>query len=245
MCQRADARKQLSLSPLDSCTPGLSLSLLDSCSQTTSQLELDLRRRSMNPSRMSQVDKTKRVALRICQVDKSIGLVDPELVGHRITEAGVEFMDLVEWEVSEIADCLSVNWKFARTLKGHARAQRDQLFMKGICYECNVCGRKFAYREMLTRHVAALHDEGVRVVKAEPEGEEIIVEDRLEGLFVLVSSFSNDKSSQNLSARLRCRRAASWWRNPPAAAAAAAADDQLDARGCRQRPTRGPTWTWA
>ena len=119
----------------------------------------------------------------MCQVDKSVGLVDPELVGNRITEAGGEFMALVEWEVSEIAHCLSVNWNFARTLKSHARTQRDQLYKKGICFECNVCGVKFAYREMLTRHTTALHNERVRVVKEEPEREVLIVEGRLEGLF--------------------------------------------------------------
>ena len=190
---------------------------------------------------MSQrVERTKEVAQRMCRVDKS---VDPDLVGNRIVEAGLEFMTLVEWEVSEIAQCLSINWSFARTLKSHARTERDQLYKKGICFQCNFCGAKFAYREMLKRHTTILHDERVQVVKEEPEMEGFIVEDRPEGLFFLVSSFSNGSTSQRLSACLRCWGAASWQGDPPAAAAAG--DDQLNTEGCRQRPARGPAWSSA
>ena len=121
------------------------------------------------------VERTREVVQRMCTFHKSF---DPDVVGNRVIDAGLEFMSLTEMEVSEISQCLGVNWNFAQSLKGHARTERSQLYERGVCFRCNLCGAKFAYREMLRRHSSALHDEGDLVVKQEPKLEVFNVEDR-------------------------------------------------------------------
>ena len=123
------------------------------------------------------VQKTAEQARRACRFDPS---VLPDEVVANVLEARLEWITLPGMNVENIERFLKVNKNFAQTLQSIAETEETRRTRRGLSSRCNLCGEKFAYKDLLTRHNWNVHqreDPGATEMKKEVKEEVVFTVD--------------------------------------------------------------------